>query len=128
MVDGQLGGPTKYPALMGRIVISGAPLPRLRLTVGGGATTRIKQAIAREAQFEGIVGTDGQTYSSRPAGEFDTRDLSLDASAAYNLTERWRLGLTGTNLLDRRGYRPGSVLVPYLADGRRLILDVSLLF
>ena len=51
--------------------------------------------------------------------------MLLNASAAYNATADLRLELQGSNLLDRRAYRPGSVLVPYLAEGRRLLLRLS---
>jgi hypothetical protein len=31
-----------------------------------------------------------------------------------------KVGVRGTNLLDHRYYRPGSVLIPYRAEGLRL--------
>jgi outer membrane receptor protein involved in Fe transport len=37
LVDGQLGGPTKYPQLIGRAVLSAMPIHRLRLTIDGTA-------------------------------------------------------------------------------------------
>jgi outer membrane receptor protein involved in Fe transport len=125
LVDGQLGGATKYPELIGRAVVSASPLHRLHVTVDGTITSRVKQTIAREVQFEGIVGTDGRPYSSAPAGSYDTSELSFDGLAWYNLGDHWKVGVHGSNLLDHQYYRPGSVLVPYRAEGRRLTGSVT---
>jgi outer membrane receptor protein involved in Fe transport len=125
LVDGQLGGPSKYPQLIGRAVVSAMPIRRLRFTVDGTATSRVKQTIAREVQFQGITGSDGLPASTQDASQFDTRELTFNALATFNLSERWRLGATATNLLDRRAYRPGAVLIPYLAEGRRVIFTLS---
>jgi outer membrane receptor protein involved in Fe transport len=125
VVDGALGGPTKYPELLSRAGLSFAPLDRLRLGINGSYSSRVQQTIAREVQFTQIPGTDGQPHSSQPAASFDTRDLTLDASVAYSPAARLQLELSGSNLLGRRSYRPGSVLVPYLSEGRRLQLRLS---
>jgi outer membrane receptor protein involved in Fe transport len=125
LVDKQLGGPTKYPQLIGRAVVSAMPFHRLRFTVDGTISSRVKQAIAREVQFQGITASDGQPASTLDARDFDTRELTLNALASFNLTERWRVGATSSNLLNRRAYRPGSVLIPYLAEGRRLLFSLS---
>ena len=66
LVDGQLGGPTKYPELLGMAILCASPLPGLRLTVDGSLSSRIKQTIAPEAQFMGIVATDGLVYDTLP--------------------------------------------------------------
>jgi outer membrane receptor for ferrienterochelin and colicin len=125
LVDGQLGGPTKYPQLIGRAVISAMPVHRLRLTVDGTVSSRVKQTIAREVQFQGIAASDGSTASTLDASQFDTRELTINAQATFNVTDRWRAGVQSSNLLDRRAYRPGSVLIPYLADGRRVLFSLS---
>ena len=65
LVDGQLGGPSKYPTFLGRAMISVVPFSRLRLNVDASVSTPVKQAIAPEVRFEGIAGTDGQPYTSR---------------------------------------------------------------
>jgi outer membrane receptor protein involved in Fe transport len=124
VVEGALGGPTKYPPLLGRAALSVLPLPRLRVNVDASASSAVKQTIAPEVRFERIPGTDGATYSTEPASSFDTRELFFNASAVYGLG-RLELEVSGTNLLNRRAYRPGSVLVPYLAEGRRLMLGIS---
>ncbi len=59
LVEGQLGGPTKYPELLGMAVLSATPLTGLRLTLDGSFGSRIAQTIAPEAQFKGIMATDG---------------------------------------------------------------------
>jgi hypothetical protein len=41
------------------------------------------------------------------------------------MTDRWRSAVTASNILDRRAYRPGSVLIPYLADGRRVLFSLT---
>jgi outer membrane receptor protein involved in Fe transport len=128
LVDGQLGGPTKYPELMARAVLSGSPVSRLRLRVDGSITSRVKHAIATEARFAGISGSDGVAYSSADAAAYDTRELVFNAAASYALREHWQVEAAGTNLLGRRAYRPGSVLVPYLAEGRQLTLRLSYQF
>ena len=128
LADGELGGPSKYPQLLGRALVSGTPLRRLRLTVDAGMSTPVRQTIAPEVQFQGIAGTDGASYSSRAAGEFDTAELTVNAGAAYTIDDRWKVSVNATNLFDWRRYRPGSVLVPYLAEGRRLTLSVSFLY
>jgi outer membrane cobalamin receptor len=128
LVDGELGGPSKYPQLMGRAVVSGTPLHRLRLTVDGAWTSRVKQTIPREVQFERIEGTDGLPYQTLEGSTFDTRSVVLGASANFTVTDRWQLRITGSNLLDHRFYRPGSVLMPYLGEGRRLLLTISYQF
>lgn len=125
LVEGHLGGPTKYPQLIGRAVLSAMPIQRLRLTLDGTISSRIKQDIARELQFQGITASDGQPASTLDASAFDTRELTLDALASFAVTERWRAGATATNLLDRRAYRPGSVLIPYLAEGRRVLFSLT---
>jgi outer membrane receptor protein involved in Fe transport len=128
LVDGELGGPSKYPQLMGRAVVSAMPLHRLRLTADASVSSRVKQTIAREVQFEQIPGTDGLPYSTQDGAEFDTRMLLLGASANFTVTDRWQARLSGNNLLNHRFYRPGSVLIPYLAEGRRLLLSISYQF
>jgi outer membrane receptor protein involved in Fe transport len=125
VVDGQLGGPTKFPQWLGVAVLSGLPLPGLRLEIDTSVSSRVKQTLASEVQFYGIQGTDGQVHSSQAANDYDTRDLTVNASAAYSFLQRWRVEAGATNLLNRRGYRPGSVLVPYLAEGRRVSATVS---
>jgi outer membrane receptor protein involved in Fe transport len=125
LVDGQLGGPTKYPQLIGRAVLSAMPTHRLRLTVDGTISSRVQQAIAHEVQFQGITGSDGQPASTLDASAFDTRELTLDALASFALTDRWRAEVTASNVLDRRAYRPGSVLLPYLAEGRRVLFSLT---
>ena len=123
LVDGQLGGPTKYPQLIGGRRSRACP-SRLRLT-STAHQLAVKQTIAREVQFQGITGSDGLPHSTLDASQFDTRELTFDALASFNLTDRWRVAATATNLLDRRAYRPGSVLIPYLAEGRRVIFTLS---
>jgi len=125
LVDGQLGGPTKYPQLIGRAVLSAMPIHRLRLTIDGTASSRVKQTIAREVQFQNIIGSDGRPASTLDASAFDTRELTLDALASFSMTDRWRVGVTASNILDRRAYRPGSVLIPYLAEGRRVMFSLT---
>jgi outer membrane receptor protein involved in Fe transport len=125
LVDGQLGGPTKYPQLIGRAVVSAMPFHRLRLTLDGTASSRVKQTIAREVQFQGITASDGESASTLDAAAFDTRELTFDALASFALTDRWRAQVTASNLLDRRAYRPGSVLIPYLAEGRRVLFSLT---
>jgi outer membrane receptor protein involved in Fe transport len=125
LVDGQLGGPTKYPQLIGRAVISAMPTRRLRLTLDGTASSRVKQTIAPEVQFQNVTGSDGLPYSTLDASTFDTRELTLDALASYSLGDRWKVQVTASNLLDRRAYRPGSVLIPYLAEGRRVLFSLT---
>jgi hypothetical protein len=124
-VDGQLGGPTKYPQLIGRAIISAMPIHRLRFTIDGTASSRVKQAIAREVQFQGITGSDGLPASTMDAGSFDTRELTLNALASFIFTDHWKAGVTASNLLYRRAYRPGSVLIPYLAEGRRVMFSLT---
>jgi outer membrane receptor protein involved in Fe transport len=123
LVDGQLGGPSKYPTFLGRAMISVVPFSRLRLNVDASISTPVKQAIAPEVRFEGIAGTDGQPYTSRD--RYDTKELNVNALATYSLADRWSADLAASNLLARRSYRPGSVLVPYFADGRRLVLTLN---
>jgi outer membrane receptor protein involved in Fe transport len=110
---------------MGRAVISAMPTPRLRLTIDGTASSRVKQTIAPEVQFQNVVGSDGQPYSTLPASSFDTRELTLDALASFSFTDRWKAQVTVSNVLDRRAYRPGSVLIPYLAEGRRVLFSLT---
>jgi outer membrane receptor protein involved in Fe transport len=74
-------------------------------------------------RFDGIAGTDGQPYTS--ADSFDTKELNVNALAAWSLAERWSVQLAVGNLLARRSYRPGSVLVPYFGEGRRLSLTLD---
>jgi outer membrane receptor protein involved in Fe transport len=128
LVDGQLGGPTKYPELMGMAILTASPLPGLRFTVDGSLSSRIRQTIAPEAQFQGIGATDGLVYDTLPSEQFDTREMTLDATASFDLGPHWRLEASATNLLNRRAYRPGSVLIPYLAEGRRVNVGLSVSF
>jgi hypothetical protein len=128
LVDGQLGGPTKYPTLMGMAILSLSPAAGLHLTVDGSLGSSIKQVIAEEVKYSGITGTDGLVYQTRPASEFDTSEVKLGFSAAYSFASRWRLELSGSNLLNRRAYRPGSVLIPYLGEGRRVSAGLSVGF
>ncbi len=128
LVDGQLGGPTKYPELLGMAVLSVSPTPGLRLTIDGSLSSPIKQTIAPEARFMGIAATDGLTYDTLSPDAFDTREMNLGASASYAFGDGWRVEATATNLLNRRSYRPGSVLIPYLAEGRRLNAGLSVAF
>ena len=125
IIDGELGGPTKYPSLLARAAVSFSPLQRLRLSVDGSFSTKVKQTIATEVQFDLVPATDGEAHTTLPAQTFDTREIPLNASASYGVTSRLRLEIGGTNLLNRRAYRPGSVLIPYLAEGRRLTLGLT---
>ncbi|MGA9522573.1 MAG: TonB-dependent receptor [Myxococcaceae bacterium] len=125
LVDGKLGGPTKFPELMGGVVVTYNPWKALQLTVGTLYSAPVRQNIAVEAQFDGIEGTDGQVYSSLPADEYDTLVLDLNASVTYSFLEDWKVGVTASNILNRRAYRPGSVLVPYLAEGRIVTASLS---
>jgi hypothetical protein len=125
LVDGQLGGPTRYPQVIGRAIVSAMPTHRLRLTIDGTASSHVEQAIAPEVQLQGITGSDGRRYSTLDAASFDTRELTLDALASFSITDRWKAGLQSTNLLDRRADRPGSVLIPYLAEGRRVLFSLT---
>jgi outer membrane receptor protein involved in Fe transport len=86
----------------------------------------VKHSIAPEVRFEGIVGTDGQPHTA--ADNYDTREFTLNAAASYQLAPNWSADLAASNVLNRRTYRPGSVLVPYLADGRRLSLTLHYRF
>jgi outer membrane receptor protein involved in Fe transport len=128
LVDGRLGGPTKYPELLGMVVLSASPVTGLRLTVDGNFGSRIDQTIAPEVQFKGIMASDGAAYDTLPAAEFDTREMTIGAAASFAFGNGWRLEATATNLLNRRAYRPGSVLIPYLAEGRRLNAGLSVAF
>jgi outer membrane receptor protein involved in Fe transport len=128
LVDGELGGPTKYPQLTGMAVVTASPLEGLRLTVDASLSSRIKQSIAPEAQFQGIMATDGLLYDTLSAADFDTREMTVGATASFALGAQWRLDLSATNLLNRRAYRPGSVLIPYLAEGRRVNAGLSVSF
>jgi outer membrane receptor protein involved in Fe transport len=128
LINGQLGGPTKYPELAGMAILSAAPAEGLRFTLHGSAAGAIQQAIADEVKFMGIAGTDGLVYQTRPADGFDTREIELGLSASYSFARDWRLEASARNLLNRRAYRPGSVLIPYLAEGRRLNAGLSVGF
>ena len=123
LIDGQLGGPSKYPTFLGRAMISAVPHSRLRLSMDASFSTPVKHQVAPEVRFEGITGTDGQPHSA--ADHYDTRELNLNAMVTYSLADRWSADLAASNLLARRSYRPGSVLVPYFADGRRLSLTLN---
>jgi outer membrane receptor protein involved in Fe transport len=125
LVDGQLGGPSKYPQFIGRAMISASPIRALRLTLDGSFSTAVKQLISREVQFENIPASDGQQTSTYDTSAFDTRELTLNAQAAWSLTDHWKLGVTATNLFDHRYYRPGAVLIPYLAEGRRVTSSLT---
>jgi outer membrane receptor protein involved in Fe transport len=125
VVDGQLGGPTKYPEVLAMAILSASPLPGLRLTIDGDLSTKVKQTVTAEAQFQGIQGSDGQPHSSQSASAYDTREMYFNAFASYAFLSRWRIEGAVTNLLDRHAYRPGSVLVPYLAEGRRISFTLS---
>ncbi len=128
LVDGQLGGPSKYPELTGMAILSVAPAPGFHVTLDGSLGSSIKQVIAEEVKFSGIPGTDGLAYQTRPADGFDTREINLNLSTAYAFARHWRLELAASNLLNRRAYRPGSVLIPYLGEGRRMSAGLSVGF
>jgi outer membrane receptor protein involved in Fe transport len=125
-VDDQLGGPSKYPTFLGRAMLSASPHRRVRLNLDASFSTAVKHSIAPEVRFEGIVGTDGQPHTA--ADNYDTREFTLNAAASYQLAPNWSADLAASNVLNRRTYRPGSVLVPYLADGRRLSLTLHYRF
>jgi len=106
-------------------VVSAMPLPRLSLTIDGTVGSRVQHRIAPEVQFQGITGSDGQPASTLEASAFDTREMTLDALGSFAVSERWRVGVTASNVLDRRAHRPGSVLIPYLAEGRRVMFSLT---
>jgi len=128
VVDGQLGGPSKYPQVIGRAMVSVIPTHGLRLTVDGTASSAVKHTISREVQFDDIPASDGQPTSTLPASSFETRELTVNAQASWSVTDHWRLGFTGSNLFARRYYLPGAVLIPYLAEGRRVLFSLGYQF
>ena len=123
LVDGQLGGPSKYPTLLGKALVSLTPIKRLRLSLDGTISSAVEHRLAPEARFDQVTGTDGVAHSS--ATDYDTRELTMSAHVTYAFTARWALDVAAANLLHRRAHRPGSVLVPYLVDGRRVMLTVA---
>jgi outer membrane receptor protein involved in Fe transport len=128
LVDGALGGPSKYPEATGMVVIGGSVTADLELMVDASFSTRVKQSIAPEIRYDGVPGTDGQPYATEPASGFETRDFTLGVRAMYTLPWRFELEASATNLLDRRAHRPGSVLMPYSVEGRRIRLALSYRF
>lgn len=128
MVDGQLGGATKYPSFLGGLVVRAQPLDSLILIGTLNYNSTLKYAIAREAQFTTVVGADGNAYSSRPAADYPTGGAAIVGANVIWSWNALQLSMQGQNLLDKTYYRPGSVLVPYYAQGRRLTASASYRF
>ncbi|HKQ68997.1 MAG TPA: TonB-dependent receptor plug domain-containing protein [Polyangiaceae bacterium] len=124
-VDGQLGGPTKYPSFLGGMALRIQPIDSLTVIATFNYNSKVKHRIPPEAQFSRVIGADGVTYSSRPADDFATGNVAI---VGANVVWNWnaiQISVHGQNLFDNVYYRPGSVLVPYYAEGRRLMASVS---
>ncbi|MGQ0505345.1 MAG: TonB-dependent receptor domain-containing protein, partial [Myxococcaceae bacterium] len=128
LVDGQLGGPTKFPALSGAASVNIAVAQRVNVHLGALFNGFIAQRIPSQAQFQGITGQDGIVYSSIPAETYPTASVLDQVSITWWPFDNWSLALKGSNLLNQRIYRPGSVLVPQLLDGRQITGSISCRF
>jgi outer membrane receptor protein involved in Fe transport len=125
LVDGALGGASKFPELSGSAVVDLRPHPRLGANLGLVLASGIPQALPQEIVFSDITGIDGQQYSSRSPAAYDRATVQLNATVNAAVADEWKLSLGVQNLLDRRNYRPGSVLVPQLGDGRQTMLSLT---
>ena len=120
LVDGKLGGPTKFPTLMAGVIVNAKPMESLNVNTSLLYASEVVGQTVAETQFADIEGTDGQMYSSKPQEDYATESLLLNASLSYRPMRKWTVGLKGTNLLNRRQYRPGSTVVPLFQDGLRV--------
>ncbi len=125
LVDDQLGGASKYPDWLATASADVLPWDMLRLNLAVRYAGRIQQAISNEARFDNILGTDGETHSSLAPERYHNEVLLVDAAASVMVLKGWTLRLAATNLLDTRYHRPGAVLVPQLAEGRLVWVDVA---
>ncbi len=127
LVDDQLGGPSKYPSCSAGWCCRPSPVTGLRLTW----TPASARASSRPSPPRCVRGDHRHRRASlgpwRPS-DFDTREMTwaLTVTFAFGNAGGWKA--SATNLLNRRAYRPGSVLVPYLAEGRRLNAGLSVSF
>jgi outer membrane cobalamin receptor len=126
LVNGALGGPTKFPTWMGTAIASYSPWKPLAVTGTFRYNSTVQSQLAPQTRFTGVTGTDGLPISSKEAGEYRTEAAVFDVGATLTWpTKRWRFSFLLTNLTDERYYQPGAVLVPYLAEGRRLTGSVA---
>ena len=125
LVDGRLGGPTKFPLFMGGLAINVVPFRAFNINARFLYADQVVGQTVDEIQYYDIEGTDGELYSSRAPDEYQTRTFLLNATISYTFLDRLRVGVDGYNLLNRRHYRPGSVAVPMLLDGIKVVGSVS---
>jgi len=129
VVNGQLGGATKSPELVGGAVVNVVPYAagdvRLNTNVTLQGATKVEHRANPETQYHNVVGTDGISYSSRVASDYSTTLLTLGVHVMLDYGAAWRFGVLGTNLTDRRQYAYGSLAVPLLREGRRVLATVA---
>jgi outer membrane receptor protein involved in Fe transport len=128
LVEKQLGGPTKFPAFVGDLVLKVQPIDALSLIGTVNYNTEVKHNVAEEARFEAVVGTDGDLYSSRENARYKTGGVALLGAGVIWDWRQLTLSVHGKNLLNAAYHRPGSVLVPYYGEGRRLMATAAYQF
>jgi len=117
LVNGELGGPSKFPEFIGALIVNFTPVPYLNFNVSGIYTGPISTNIPAEVRFSDIQGTDGMNYTSKVASAYAIQSFTLNANAYWTFLKHWRVTATVENMTNARYYRPGSVLVPYLMPG-----------
>ncbi len=124
LVDGHLGGPSKYPTFAGTFMVSYSPGEALSVTASGNLITRTDFDIAPGNRFLYVMGMDGKLISSKGPGDYDTGLFSVDLQARYSFARVWEVFLSGRNLLGSVYRMAGATMVPYATAGRQASLGV----
>lgn len=126
-VNGQLGGPSKYPPYFGSFILNGRPIEGLEISLSGAYVAPAEFRLAQGNTFIGVQGTDGRIYSTQAAEDYDTGSFFLDLRASYTLFESYRLSVLAKNLLGSEWRMTGATMVPYVTEGRQVMVFVSYL-
>ncbi len=124
LVDGDLGGPSKYPDYSGSLIVNYQPIDPVNLNVSAIYAAESAFDIAATNRFEDITSRGGNVLSSKAAGDYDTGLFTLNAQVSYTLLEQWRLALAATNILDQTYHMTGATSVPYTTAGRQVLLSL----
>ncbi|MBW2699609.1 MAG: TonB-dependent receptor [Deltaproteobacteria bacterium] len=127
IVDGQLGGPSKYPPYFGSFILNGRPLDNLEIGFSGVYAAATEFRLAQGNTFVDVQGTDGRTHSTQAAEDYDTSTFFIDLHASYTLFESYRLSVLAKNLLGSEWRMTGATMVPYVTEGRQVMVFVSYL-
>jgi outer membrane receptor protein involved in Fe transport len=122
LVDGNLGGPSKYPDYSGSLIVNIQPLDPINVNLNAVYVAESTFTVAETNRFEDVGAQGGGTLSSKAAADYDTSRLNLNAHVSYTFFEQLRLSLQATNILNTSDHVAGATSIPYRTAGRQVLV------